>query len=262
MLLHQAPILNKERRFHMQYSNKQKSLSEQAADAGIPLKQLCNMILNKEIDSNINFIGSQEFNDRLYDIYLHSNNNVNKMYDELEDISNKIKSLTPLFKQDLDYIFKSENKDISSNIDILSKLYPIYPRAIDTDDYPYLKIPSINIVLKPIDSFYIDLNEIEHLLDDYINLHSNDDINLHCAMGDYNNCKPINARLKEITDEDINSCTITICCEFPDLKDIIYDIINLLNKYNGINHCHIVFKPAYLQKNTSNISSEEFILLL
>ena len=67
-------------------------------------------------------------------------------------------------------------------------------------------------------------------------------------MGDYNNCKPINARLKEITDEDINSCTITICCEFPDLKDIIYDIINLLNKYNGINHCHIVFKPAYLQR--------------
>ena len=93
----------------MQYSNKQKSLSEQAADAGISLKQLCNMILNKKMDSNINFIGSQEFNNRLYDIYLHSNNNVNKMYDELKDISNKIKSLTPLLKQDLDYIFKSEN---------------------------------------------------------------------------------------------------------------------------------------------------------
>lgn len=234
----------------MIYDYEEKSLSEQAADAGIPLKQLYNMILNKEIDSNINFIGSQEFNDRLYDIYLHSNNNVNKMYDELKDISNKIKSLTPLLKQDLDYIFKSENEDISSNIDILSKLYPIYPRAIDTDDYPYLKVPSINIVLKPIDSFYIDLKEIEHLLSDYINLHLNNDINLHCAMGDYNNCKPINARLKEITDEDINSCTITICCKFSKLKDIIYDIINLLNKYNGINHCHIIFKPAYLQKNT------------
>lgn len=242
MLLHQAPILNKERRFHMQYSNKQKSLSEQAADAGISLKQLCNMVLNKEIDSNINFIGSQEFNDRLYDIYLHSNNNVNKMYDKLEYISNKTKSLTPFLKQDLDYIFKSENEDISSNIDILSKLYPIYPRAIDTDDYPYLKIPSINIVLKPIGSFYIDLKEIEHLLSDYINL--------HCAMGDYNNCKPIDARLKEITDEDINSCTITICCKFSKLKDIIYDTINLLNKYDGINHCQIVFKPAYLQKNS------------
>lgn len=234
----------------MIYDYEEKSLSEQAADAGIPLKQLYNMILNKEIDSNINFIGSQEFNDRLYDIYLHSNNNVNKMYDELKDISNKIKSLTPLLKQDLDYIFKSENEDISSNIDILSKLYPIYPRAIDTDDYQYLKVPSINIVLKPIDSFYIDLKEIEHLLSDYINLHLNNDINLHCAMGDYNNCKPINARLKEITDEDINSCTITICCKFSKLKDIIYDIINLLNKYNGINHCHIIFKPAYLQKNT------------
>ena len=234
----------------MIYDYEEKSLSEQATDAGISLKQLCNMLLNKEIDSIINFIGSQEFNDRLYDIYLHSNNNVNKMYDELEYISNKIKSLTPFLKQDLDYIFKSENEEMSSNINILSKFYPIYPRAIDTNDYPYLKIPSINIVLKPIDSFYMDLNEIEHLLGDYINLHSNDDINLHCAMGDYNNCKPIDARLEEITNEDINSCTITICCEFPDLKDIIYDIINLLNKYNGINHCHIVFKPAYLQKNT------------
>ena len=234
----------------MIYDYEEKSLSEQATDAGISLKQLCNMLLNKEIDSIINFIGSQEFNDRLYDIYLHSNNNVNKMYDELEYISNKIKSLTPFLKQDLDYIFKSENEEMSSNINILSKFYPIYPRAIDTNDYPYIKIPSINIVLKPIDSFYMDLNEIEHLLGDYINLHSNDDINLHCAMGDYNNCKPIDARLEEITNEDINSCTITICCEFPDLKDIIYDIINLLNKYNGINHCHIVFKPAYLQKNT------------
>ena len=55
----------------MIYDYEEKSLSEQAADAGIPLKQLYNMILNKEIDSNINFIGSQEFNDRLYDIYLH-----------------------------------------------------------------------------------------------------------------------------------------------------------------------------------------------
>ena len=91
----------------MIYDYEEKSLSEQAADAGIPLKQLYNMILNKEIDSHINFIGSQEFNDRLYDIYLHSNNNVNKMYEELKDISNKIKSLTPLLKQDLDYIFKS-----------------------------------------------------------------------------------------------------------------------------------------------------------
>lgn len=246
----------------MVHESEEKSLSEQATDAGIPLKQLCNMILNKEIDSNINFIGSQEFNDRLYDIYLHSNNNVNKMYDELEPISNKIKSLTPLLKQDLDYIFKSENEDISSNIDILNKFYPIYQRAIDTDDYPYLKVPSINIVLKPIDSFYIDLKEIEHLLSDYINLHLRDGINLRYAMGDYNYCKPMYDRLKEITYEDINSCTITICCKFSKLKDIIYDTINLLNKYDGINHCQIVFKPAYLQKNTYNISSEEFILSL
>lgn len=234
----------------MQYSNKQKSLSEQAADVGISLKQLCNMVLNKEIDSNINFIGTDEFNNRLYDIYLNSNNNVNKMYDELEHLFNNIESLTTFLKQDLDYIFKSKNEDISSNIDILSKLYPIYPRAIDTNDYPYLKTPSIDIVLKPIDSFYIDLKEIEHLLSDYINLHLRKGINLRCAIGDYNNCKSIDSRLEEITNEDINSCTITICCEFPDLKDIIYDIINLLNKYNGINHCHIVFKPAYLQRNT------------
>ena len=246
----------------MIYYYDEKSLSEQAMDAGIPLKQLCNMILNKEIDSSINFIGSQEFNDRLYDIYLHSNNDVNKMYNELEHVLNKIKSQIPFLKQDLNYIFESENEDISSNIDILGKFSPIYTRAIDTDDYPYLKIPSINIVLKPIDSFYIDLKEIEHLLSDYINLHLNDGINLHCAMGDYNNCKQMDDRLKEITDEDINSCTITICCKFSKLKDIIYDTINLLNKYDGINHCQIVFKPAYLQKNTYNISSEEFILSL
>ena len=235
----------------MIHESEEKSLSEQAINAGVHLKQLCNMILNKEINSNINFIGTDEFNNRLYDIYLHSNNNVNKMYDELEHLFNNIESLTTFLKQDLDYIFKSKNEDIASNIDILSKLYPIYTRAIDTNDYPYLKTPSIDIVLKPIDSFYIDLKAIEYLLSDYINLHLRKGINLRCAMGDYNNCKPMDARLKEITNEDINSCTITICCEFPNLKDIIYDIINLLNKYNDINHCQIVFKPVYLQKNTT-----------
>lgn len=246
----------------MHDESEEKSLSEQAINVGIPLKQLCNMILNKEIDSSIDSLGANEFNDLLYDIYLHSNNDVNKMYNELEHVLNKIKSQIPFLKQDLNYIFESKNEDISSNINILGKFYPVYSRSIDTEGYPYLKIPSINIVLKPIDSFYIDLKKIEHLLADYINSHLRDGINLRCAMGDYNNCKPIDARLKEITDEDINSCTITICCKFSKLKDIIYDIINLLNKYNGINHCHIVFKPAYLQKNTSNISSEEFILLL
>ena len=122
----------------MTYNNREKSLSEQAADAGIPLRQLCDMLLNKKITSNINFLGADEFNDRLAYIHLHSNNNLNKIYNELESLNIQVESLIPFLKQDLNYIFKSNNKDIISDIDILNKFYPIYPRSIHNDDYPFI----------------------------------------------------------------------------------------------------------------------------
>ena len=223
----------------MTYNNREKSLSEQAADAGIPLRQLCDMLLNKKITSNINFLGADEFNDRLAYIHLHSNNNLNKIYNELESLNIQVESLIPFLKQDLNYIFKSNNKDIISDIDILNKFYPIYPRSIHNNEPPFIKIPSIQVVLEPIDSFFIDLKEIEDLLSNYDNL--------YCAFGDYDYFQSMYGRLEAINNKNINSCTIITRSEFSELKDTINTIIILLNKYSGISHCKVLFKPTYLQ---------------
>ena len=128
-----------------------KSLSEQAIAEGISLNQFCLMLLSKGLNSN--YLGTYEFNNILAKIYRESNNDLNQIYQQLYYLNTRVEALIPLLKQDLNSLFESNKRDINSSIETLRSIYPIYPGTIQNEDYPFIKIPSIKVVLQPIGSF-------------------------------------------------------------------------------------------------------------
>ena len=198
------------------------------------------MLLSKGLNSN--YWGTYEFNNILAKIYRESNNDLNQIYQQLYYLNTRVEALIPLLKQDLNSLFESNKRDINSSIETLRSIYPIYPGTIQNEDYPFIKIPSIKVVLQPIGSFFINQELIQQFLCD--------DASLYCAWGDFDIFQPLDIHSSQINHQAIHSYVINICSEFSALKDKVEIVRNTLSKYKDLDNCKIVFKPTSLQKNT------------
>lgn len=211
------------------------ALTEQSEKEGISLNQLCLMYLSSSLSEH--YLGAEQFNRRLEKIDVLSGVNDDMLFQELGKLNDDVESLEPLILKAIKDIYEKNSRLIRDQMEALSYIYPIY---YGKAKFPYIKIPSVKIVLCPHYNQFLDYNEIEKIV--------NPIPNTSVAYGDYDYFIPLESR--EINRNKGMSVVINMYCEFKDLSELVTQIKSKLRDAGYENKSQLLIRPCFLYRDS------------
>ncbi len=207
------------------------ALTEQAEKEGISLNQLCLMYLSSSLSEH--YLGAEQFNRRLEKIEALSGSSEDVLFQELRKLNEDVESLEPLLLKAIKDIYEKNPRSIGDQMEALSYIYPIYNGKAK---FPYIKIPSVKIVLRPHDNEFLDYKEVERIV--------NPIPDTSVAYGDYDYYIPLENR--EINRNRGMSVVINVYCKFKSLLRLVTEIRNKLKDAGYENKAQLLIRPCFL----------------
>ena len=206
------------------------ALTKQAEKEGISLNQLCLMYLSSRLAEN--YLGTEEFNQRLEKMEILCGNDEVLLFDELQRLNDDVEARKPLLLKAIKEIYEKNPRSISEQMEVLSFIYPIY---YGRSKIPCMKVPSAKIVLNQ-NNPVIEFKEVEKLMSTVSDA--------YVAYGDFDYYIPIERR--EVDQSRIMSIVINLCCKFENLYDLTQRVKNILKEAGYENKVQVTVKPCYL----------------
>lgn len=216
------------------------SLVEAAKLEGISLNQYCIYALSEKLAPYM--IGKRKLNDDLKRIRKETNiHELDKVLEKVKVLNQKVLILKEAIKDEVKN--KLNNKKRLSNQDILDLEYK-YPLLIDRFSERSkidIKIPTIKMVLEPIDNNMKNEKDIENILDEImVSYNSIVSSKINIDEIDYNFSKNINIK-------ELNSYVIYFLDEnLENVNRAINDINDKLEKFKNTNEFTIKYYPIYI----------------
>lgn len=225
------------------------ALADQAEKEGISLNQLCLMYLSSSLSEH--HLGTEQFNRRLEKMENMYGSDEEMLFQELQRLYEEVEALKPLLLKAIKEIFEKNMRSISDQMDALSFIYPIYHGKAK---FPFIKIPSAKVVLRPSYDQYIAYKEIKKIVS------SISDISV--AYGDFDYYLPLDRRITNRT--RVMSVVINIYCPFINLFNVIREIMDVLRAAGYENKAQLLIKPCYMYVDTKYLlekvyPGEEFL---
>lgn len=142
-----------------------KSLHEKltniAEEEGVSLNQYCLYVLSDRLSNKM--LGKKEFNRKLVNIRSKYNkDDFKNLISDIKIFHKTVMELKPVIKREVDEIFSIRKSKLTlSDEEYLETKYPIISGSVFGEVKPFLKIPTLKLIISPINKNHLNNEELK-----------------------------------------------------------------------------------------------------